>query len=51
MIAMAKAGTVAVVLPGAFYFLRETLKPPVDLCARHGVPIMIATDANPGLRP
>jgi imidazolonepropionase len=49
--AMAKAGTVAVVLPGAFYFLRETQKPPIDLLRRHGVPIALATDANPGSSP
>ena len=51
VIAMAKAGTVAVVLPGAFYFLRETVKPPIDLLRQHGVPIAIATDANPGTSP
>ncbi len=51
VIAMAKAGTVAVVLPGAFYFLRETQKPPVDLLRRHGVAIALATDANPGSSP
>ena len=42
--AMAKAGTVAVLLPGAFYFLRETQAPPVDALRRHGVPIAVATD-------
>jgi len=51
VIAMAKAGTVAVVLPGAFYFLRETVKPPLDLLRKHGVPIALATDANPGTSP
>jgi imidazolonepropionase len=51
VIAMAKAGTVAVILPGAFYFLRETQKPPIDLLRRHGVPIALATDANPGSSP
>ncbi|MEI5666018.1 imidazolonepropionase [Bosea sp. CCNWLW174] len=51
VIAMAKAGTVAVVLPGAFYFLRETMKPPIDLLRQHGVPIALATDANPGTSP
>lgn len=51
VIAMAKAGTVAVVLPGAFYFLRETVKPPIDLLRQHGVPIALATDANPGTSP
>ena len=49
--AMAKAGTVAVLLPGAFYFIRETHKPPVDLFRRHGVNIAIATDSNPGSSP
>ncbi|AMJ63291.1 imidazolonepropionase [Bosea sp. PAMC 26642] len=51
VIAMAKAGTVAVILPGAFYFLRETQRPPIDLLRRHGVPIALATDANPGSSP
>ncbi|MGE7471552.1 imidazolonepropionase [Bosea sp. NPDC003192] len=51
VIAMAKAGTVAVVLPGAFYFLRETMKPPIELLRQHGVPIALATDANPGTSP
>jgi imidazolonepropionase len=51
VIAMAKAGTVAVVLPGAFYFLRETVKPPIELLRRHGVAIALATDANPGSSP
>jgi imidazolonepropionase len=49
--ALAKAGTVAVLLPGAFYFLRETTLPPVDLLRHHGVPIAIATDCNPGSSP
>ncbi len=49
--AMAAAGTVAVLLPGAFYFLRETRLPPVDLLRRAGVPIAIATDSNPGSSP
>jgi imidazolonepropionase len=49
--AMARAGTVAVLLPGAFYFLRETRLPPVDLLRRHGVPIAISTDCNPGSSP
>ena len=49
--ALAKAGTVAVLLPGAFYFLRETKVPPIDLLRRHGVPIAIATDCNPGSSP
>lgn len=51
VIAMAKAGMVAVVLPGAFYFLRETVKPPIALLRQHGVPIALATDANPGTSP
>ena len=50
-VAMAKAGTVAVLLPGAFYFIRETHRPAVDLFRRHKVPIAIATDANPGSSP
>ncbi len=49
--AMAKAGTVAVLLPGAFYFLRETQKPPVDLLRKHNVPIAISSDSNPGTSP
>ncbi|BBK30014.1 imidazolonepropionase [Stella humosa] len=50
-IAMARAGTVAVLLPGAFYFIRETRLPPVDLLRRLGVPIAISTDLNPGSSP
>jgi imidazolonepropionase len=49
--AMAKTGTVAVLLPGAFYFLRETKQPPLDLIRKHRVPIAIATDNNPGTSP
>jgi imidazolonepropionase len=49
--AMAAAGSVAVLLPGAFYFLRETRVPPVDLLRRHGVPLAVATDCNPGTSP
>jgi imidazolonepropionase len=49
--AMAKSGTVAVLLPGAFYFLRETQEPPVDLFRKHGVPMALATDSNPGSAP
>jgi len=49
--AMAKAGTVAVLLPGAFYFIRENRKPPVDLFRRHGVRMAVATDCNPGTSP
>ncbi len=49
--AMAQAGTIAVLLPAAFYFLRETRKPPVAALRRAGVPIAIATDCNPGTSP
>jgi imidazolonepropionase len=49
--AMAAAGTVAVMLPGAFYFIRETKVPPIDLFRRHGVPMALATDCNPGTSP
>ncbi len=49
--ALANAGTVAVLLPGAFYFLRETKLPPVEALREHGVPIAIATDCNPGSAP
>jgi imidazolonepropionase len=49
--AMARAGTVAVLLPGAFYFLRETKLPPVAALREAGVPIAIATDHNPGSSP
>ncbi|HEX8571190.1 MAG TPA: imidazolonepropionase [Allosphingosinicella sp.] len=49
--AMARSGMVAVLLPGAFYALRETRKPPVDLLRRHGVPMAVATDCNPGTSP
>ena len=49
--AMAAAGTVAVILPGAFYTLRETQIPPVGLLRRHGVPMAVATDCNPGSSP
>jgi imidazolonepropionase len=49
--AMARAGTVAVLLPGAYYFLREKQLPPVDALRRHRVPIALATDCNPGTSP
>ena len=49
--AMARAGTVAVLLPGAYYFLRETQLPPVAALRRAAVPIAIATDHNPGSSP
>ncbi|OQW59410.1 MAG: imidazolonepropionase [Proteobacteria bacterium SG_bin9] len=51
VIAMAKAGTVPVLLPGAYYFIRETQKPPVDLFRKHHVGIALATDCNPGSSP
>ena len=49
--AMARAGMVGVLLPGAFYALSETKKPPVELLRRHKVPIAVATDCNPGTSP
>ena len=49
--AMAKSGTVAVILPGAYYFIRETKKPPVDAFRMHGVAMAVATDNNPGTSP
>jgi len=49
--AMASAGTVAVLLPGAYYALQEERKPPVELLRKHRVPIAIATDCNPGTSP
>ncbi|KKO46368.1 imidazolonepropionase [Arsukibacterium ikkense] len=49
--AMAKAGTVAVLLPGAFYFLRETQLPPIALLRQYGIPMALATDLNPGTSP
>ena len=51
IVAMHKAGTVAVVLPGAFYFIRERQAPPIDLMRKHRVPIALATDSNPGSSP
>ncbi len=48
---LAQHGTVAVLLPGAFYFLRETQLPPVDALRAAGVPLVVATDANPGSSP
>jgi imidazolonepropionase len=48
---MAKAGMVAVLLPTAFYFLRETKKPPIEALRHAGVPLAIATDCNPGTSP
>ena len=49
--AMARAGTVAVLLPGAFHVLRETKLPPLDDFRAHGVPMAVATDCNPGTSP
>jgi len=49
--AMAESGTAAVLLPGAFYFLRETRVPPIDLLRRYEIPIAISTDCNPGSSP
>ena len=49
--AMAQAGTVATLLPGAYYFIRETKRPPIDLFRRHGVAMAVATDSNPGTSP
>jgi len=49
--AMAEAGTVAVLLPGAFHVLRETKLPPLDAFRAHGVPMALATDCNPGTSP
>jgi imidazolonepropionase len=49
--AMAKAGTTAVLLPGAFYFVRETRLPPIDALRAAGVPLALATDCNPGTSP
>jgi imidazolonepropionase len=48
---MAEAGTVAVLLPGAFYFIRETKRPPVEQFRKHRVKIALATDSNPGSSP
>ena len=49
--AMAAAGTVAVLLPGAYYFLRETIAPPLAALRAAGVPLAVATDCNPGTAP
>ena len=51
ILAMANAGTTAVLLPGAYYFTRETKLPPLDIFRKHHVPIAIATDHNPGTSP
>ena len=49
--AMARSGTVAVMLPGAYYFIREKQKPPIEMFRRHHVPMAVATDSNPGTSP
>ena len=49
--AMAANGVVAVLLPGAFYFLKERRRPPIDLFRKHAVPMAVATDCNPGTSP
>ena len=49
--AMGENGTTAVLLPGAFYFLGETRKPPIDLLRKHNVPMAVASDINPGSSP
>jgi imidazolonepropionase len=49
--AMARAGVVATLLPGAFYTLRESKAPPIELFRRHGVPMAVSTDCNPGTSP
>ncbi len=49
--ALARSGTAAVILPGAFYTLRETQAPPIDAFRAHGVPMALATDCNPGSSP
>ena len=49
--AMAEAGTCAVILPGAFYTLRETQVPPIELLRKHNVPMAVSTDCNPGSSP
>jgi imidazolonepropionase len=51
VLALQSAGTVATLLPGAFYFLRESRRPPVELLRRHAVPMVLATDLNPGTSP
>jgi imidazolonepropionase len=51
VVAMARAGTVATLLPGAFYVLRERRAPPVEALRRHRVPMAVATDLNPGTSP
>uniref|UniRef100_UPI0030F3C458 amidohydrolase family protein n=1 Tax=Paraglaciecola sp. TaxID=1920173 RepID=UPI0030F3C458 len=45
------SGTVAVILPGAYYYLHETQKPPIAALRQHGIPMAVATDLNPGTSP
>lgn len=49
--ALAQSGTVAVLLPGAFYYLRESRMPPIDLMRRYRIPMAVSTDCNPGTSP
>ncbi|MDG2682563.1 imidazolonepropionase, partial [Vibrio parahaemolyticus] len=51
VVALSKSDTVATLLPGAFYFLRETQLPPIELLRKYHVPMAIATDVNPGTSP
>ncbi|WP_394390418.1 imidazolonepropionase [Shewanella woodyi] len=51
VVALSKSGTCATLLPGAFYFLRETQMPPIDLLRKHKVPMVLASDYNPGSSP
>ncbi|EDQ01332.1 imidazolonepropionase [Shewanella benthica] len=51
IIALSKSGTCATLLPGAFYFLRETQMPPIELLRKHKVPMVLASDYNPGSSP
>ncbi|PMG42608.1 imidazolonepropionase [Shewanella sp. 10N.286.52.B9] len=51
VIALSKSGTCATLLPGAYYFLRETKMPPIDLLRKHNVPMVVASDFNPGSSP
>lgn len=51
VLAMKKAGTVAVLLPGAYYTLREEKLPPIELLRKHNIPMAVATDSNPGSSP
>ena len=51
VMAMAAAGSVAVILPGAYYFIRETKPPPIEWLRRHRVPMAVSTDNNPGTSP